>query len=109
MHLALRGRLTVLKHPRTAEARNGGDGRELRWRARLGRGWPSLTELRIRATLRPMKRKKGQAEKPSAGTAIGAKYRERCNKLTDAEREKLSDEFLKLYYAGSASQPARRR
>jgi hypothetical protein len=56
-----------------------------------------------------MKRKKTQAEKPSEGTLVGAKYRARCNRLTDAEREKLNDEFMKLYYADSARQPARRR
>ena len=46
-----------------------------------------------------MKRKKPQVEKPSVGTVIGAKYRARCNELTDREREKLNDEFMKLYYA----------
>jgi hypothetical protein len=56
-----------------------------------------------------MKRKKAQVEKESIGTIVGAKYRARCNQLTDAEREKLNDEFLKFYYAGSARQPARRR
>ena len=56
-----------------------------------------------------MKRKKPQVEKPSVGTVIGAKYRARCNELTDREREKLNDEFMKLYYADDAPQPARRR
>ena len=56
-----------------------------------------------------MKRKKARVEKASAGTVVGAKYRARCNNLSDSEREKLNDEFLKLYYAGSVPQPARRR
>ena len=56
-----------------------------------------------------MKRKKAQIEKTSVGTVVGAKYRARCNELSDSEREKLNDEFLKLYYAGSPRQPTRRR
>jgi hypothetical protein len=56
-----------------------------------------------------MKRKKAQAEKPSVGTMIGAKYRARCNQLSDSERERLNDEFLRLYYADIPRQPARRR
>jgi hypothetical protein len=56
-----------------------------------------------------MKRKKARAEKESIGTIVGAKYRARCNNLTDAEREKLNDEFMKLYYGDSPRQPARRR
>ncbi|MBI5385619.1 MAG: hypothetical protein HZA90_13150 [Verrucomicrobia bacterium] len=55
-----------------------------------------------------MKAKKEQAQKPTAGTAVGAKYRARCNQLGDTEREKLGDEFLKLYY-GRPVQAARRR
>ena len=43
-----------------------------------------------------MKRKKAQVEKASVGTVVGAKYRARCNDLSDSEREKLNDEFLKL-------------
>ena len=62
-----------------------------------------------RAKLAAMKRKKARTEKPSVGTVVGAKYRARCNELSDSEREKLNDEFLKLYYADSARQPARRR
>lgn len=57
-----------------------------------------------------MKPKKARAEKATVGTVIGARYRERCNELTDPEREKLNEEFLKLYYhADRARQPARRR
>jgi hypothetical protein len=56
-----------------------------------------------------MKRKKAPVEKTSIGTLVGAKYRARCNDLPDSEREKLNEEFLKLYYAGSATQSTRRR
>ena len=56
-----------------------------------------------------MKGKKEQPKKLTAGTVTGAKYRARCNRLTDTQREKLGEEFLKLYYAGNARQPARRR
>jgi hypothetical protein len=56
-----------------------------------------------------MKQRKARAEKASVGTVIGAKYRARCNDLSDSQREKLNDEFLKLYDAGGARQPARRR
>ena len=56
-----------------------------------------------------MKRKKAPSEKPTVGTTIAAKYRARCNRLSDTERERLNDEFLELYYAGSARQPTRRR
>ena len=55
-----------------------------------------------------MKRKKAQVEKASVGTVVGAKYRARCNDLADSEREKLNDEFLKLYFGDRAHQPARR-
>ena len=56
-----------------------------------------------------MKRKKAQVEKASVGTIVAAKYRARCNELSDGEREKLNDEFMKLYYAGLPRQPTRRR
>ena len=55
-----------------------------------------------------MKRKKDQTEKPSIGTVLGAKARAECNRLTDAEREKLGEEFLKLYY-GAETKPATTR
>ncbi len=61
------------------------------------------------AKLATMKRKKVPVEKPSVGTIVGAKYRARCNELSDSEREKLNDEFMKLYYADNIRQPARRR
>jgi len=47
-----------------------------------------------------VKRKKPSVEKTSPGTLLGAKMRAECNKLSDAEREKLGGEFLKLYYGG---------
>jgi hypothetical protein len=47
-----------------------------------------------------MKRKKAPVEKPSPGTVLGAKMRAEGNKLTDAQREKLGEEFMKLYYGG---------
>jgi hypothetical protein len=56
-----------------------------------------------------MKRKQATVEKASVGTVVGAKYRARCNELSDSEREKLNDEFLKLYHGHRAHQPARRR
>jgi hypothetical protein len=55
-----------------------------------------------------LKRNKGQADKATAGTVIAAKYRARCNRLADSQREKLNEEFLQLYYADGARQPARR-
>ena len=56
-----------------------------------------------------MKRRKAQSEKPSTGTVVAAKYRARCNRLSDSEREKLGEEFLKLYYADDTRQSTRRR
>ena len=46
-----------------------------------------------------MKRKKAQVGKASAGTVRAAQMRAEGNKWTGAEREKLGQEFLKLYYA----------
>jgi hypothetical protein len=43
------------------------------------------------------------------GTIVGAKYRARLNGLPHSERERLNDEFLKLFYADNANEPARRR
>lgn len=56
-----------------------------------------------------MKRKKAQLEKASAGALAGAKMRAECNGLTDAEREKLEEEFLKLYYGGDRKPATTRR
>jgi hypothetical protein len=62
-----------------------------------------------RPTLAGVKRKKTPAKQPTTDTVAGAKYRAQCNQLPDSEREKLSDEFLKLYHASSARESARRR
>jgi hypothetical protein len=43
-----------------------------------------------------MKRKRPPVEKATSGTVLGAKLRAECNQLSDAEREKLGGEFLKL-------------
>jgi len=59
------------------------------------------------AIVEAMKQRKAKVEKESAGTVVAAKYRARCNDLSDNEREKLNEEFLKLYYAGGARQPTR--
>ena len=70
-----------------------------------------LAELTVRATrgsVLPVKAKKVRAEKPTPGTVLAAKYRARGNQFGDAEREKLGDEFLKLYYGRPVS-AARRR
>ena len=56
-----------------------------------------------------MKRKKAQVEKATAGTVLAARARAECNKLTDAEREKLGDEFMKLYYGGETKPATTRR
>jgi len=57
-----------------------------------------------------MKRKKVRIEKASVGAVLAARMRAEGNKLTDAEREKLGEEFLKLYYGGDhKSAPTRRR
>ncbi len=56
-----------------------------------------------------MKRKKAQVEKESVGTVLGAKARAECNKLTDVERERLGEEFMKLYYGGETKPASTRR
>jgi hypothetical protein len=56
-----------------------------------------------------MKRKKAQVEKASDGTVLAARMRAEANKLTDAEREKLGEEFLKLYYGGDHKPATARR
>lgn len=55
-----------------------------------------------------MKANKARVEKPTPGTVLAAKYRARANGLDDIERQKLGDEFLKLYY-GRPAATARRR
>jgi hypothetical protein len=56
-----------------------------------------------------MKRKKSQIEKASAGTVQAARARSEGNKWTDAEREKLGEQFMKLYYGGEPKPTATRR
>jgi hypothetical protein len=56
-----------------------------------------------------MKRKKPSVEKASAGSILGAKLRAESNKLSDVEREKLGEEFLKLYYGQPAPATTHRR
>ncbi len=46
-----------------------------------------------------MKRKKAPLEKASTGTVLGARARAEGNKWTDAEREKLGEQFMKLFHA----------
>lgn len=67
-----------------------------------------MTSAQTSGSLSHVKAKKEQVQKPTAGTVVGEKYRARCNQLGDTEREKLGDEFLKLYY-GRPVQAARRR
>jgi hypothetical protein len=67
-----------------------------------------LTSAQSSGSLSRVKAKKEQVQRPTAGTVVGAKYRARSNQLGDTEREKLGDEFLKLYY-GRPVQAARRR
>jgi hypothetical protein len=56
-----------------------------------------------------MKRRKVQNEKPSVGTALAGQVRAEGNKWTDAEREKLGEEFMKLYYGGETKPTTTRR
>lgn len=57
-----------------------------------------------------MKRKKAHLDKATAGTVLAAQARAEGNKWTDAEREKLGEEFMKLYYGSETKPaPARRR
>ncbi len=45
-----------------------------------------------------MKRKKAPLEKATPGTVLAARARAEGNKWTDAEREKLGEQFMKLYF-----------
>ena len=56
-----------------------------------------------------MKRKKAQLEKASPGTLLAARARAEGNKWTDAEREKLGERFMKLYYGGKTKSATTRR
>jgi len=53
---------------------------------------------------------KAKPGKKTPGTLLAEKMRAEGNKLTDAQREKLSENFMKLYYGGSSEPaPTRRR
>lgn len=56
-----------------------------------------------------MKRKKAQPPRGTPGTGLAARMRAEGNNWTDAEREKLGEEFLKLYYGGEIKPAATRR
>ena len=56
-----------------------------------------------------MKRKKAPFEKATTGTVLAARARAEGNKLTDSEREKLGDQFMKLYYGGETKPASTRR
>ena len=56
-----------------------------------------------------MKRKKAHVEKPSHGTVLAARARAEGNRLTDADRERLGEEFLKLFYGGELKPATTRR
>jgi hypothetical protein len=56
-----------------------------------------------------MKRKKAPLERPSTGTVLAAKARAVGNKWTDAEREELGEQFMKLYYGGETKPASTRR
>ena len=45
-----------------------------------------------------MKTNKLAGQKRTPGTDRAAAIRARCNKLTEAERQKLRDEAMRLYY-----------
>jgi hypothetical protein len=56
-----------------------------------------------------MKRKNARPEKVSAGTMLAAQVRAEGNKWTDAKREKLGEQFMKLYYGGEIKPASTRR
>ena len=56
-----------------------------------------------------MKRKKAPLERASAGTVLAARARAEGNKWTDADREKLGKQFMKLYYGGETKPATTRR
>ena len=48
--------------------------------------------------------------KKTPGTVLAEQMRAEGNQLTDADREKLGEEFMKLYYGGEPKPaPTRRR
>ncbi len=56
-----------------------------------------------------MKRKKAPRQKATPGTVLAARARAAGNKWTDAEREKLGEQFMKLYYGGETKPATTRR
>ena len=48
---------------------------------------------------------KPKPAKKTSGTLLAERMRAEGNRLTDMEREKLGEEFMKLYY-GAESKPA---
>jgi hypothetical protein len=50
-----------------------------------------------------MKRKKAPLNRASAGTVLAARARAEGNQWTDAEREKLGEEFMRLYNCSPGS------
>jgi hypothetical protein len=56
-----------------------------------------------------MKRKKAPIEKATPGTVLAARARAEGNKWTDAEREKLGEQFMKFYYGGETKPATARR
>ncbi len=56
-----------------------------------------------------MKRRKAALEKASTGTVLAARARAEGNKWTDAEREKLGEQFMKLYFGGETKPASTRR
>ena len=56
------------------------------------------------------KSRKSKSAKKTPGTLLAEEMRADGNKLTDSERERLGEEFMKLYYGREAKpRPARRR
>ncbi len=56
-----------------------------------------------------MKRKKAPLAKASPGTVLAVRARAEGDKWTDAEREKLGDQFMKLYFGGETKPATTRR
>ena len=52
---------------------------------------------------------KPKLAKKTPGTLLAEKMRAEGNKLTDSQREKLSQDFMKLYYGGNVEPAATRR
>ena len=57
-----------------------------------------MTPEVVREIEKPVKTAKSTAEKKTPGTIQAEEIRVRCNKLTEAERRKLRDEAMRLYY-----------